>query len=250
MHPGGSDSKRSFRYPHQTTLYTRFSALEWTIYALLSVYGGHGVAEHRSVWSDPILSWDEHAFSTNRVWSLRVIRRERVPSQLVLTQTVSISFVHLIKQKPIALDLACSEYSGGRLLGHNRNDRMLSALLSYRYLGKSDCLLAISSPITRSTILIWKRLYLLWSFRRFNFKQWPWLVLSARACRGGGQSCVSADLTVFRLHRVVNISARFVLQNRFAPDFRPRYELLRSESWAKSCSAFGDCWHVSSAGSR
>ena len=70
-------------------------------------------------------------FPTNRVWSLRVIRGERVPNQLVLTQTVSISFVQLIKQNPIALDLAYSEYSGGRLLGHNRDDRMLSALLSY-----------------------------------------------------------------------------------------------------------------------
>jgi hypothetical protein len=70
-------------------------------------------------------------FPTNRVWSLRVIRGERIPNQLVLTQTVSICFVQLIKQNPIALDLAYSEYSGGRLLGHNRDDRMLSALLSY-----------------------------------------------------------------------------------------------------------------------
>ena len=70
-------------------------------------------------------------FPTNRVCRLSVIRGERVPNQLVLTQTVSISFVQLIKQNPIALDLAYSEYSGGRLLGHNRDDRMLSALLSY-----------------------------------------------------------------------------------------------------------------------
>ena len=70
-------------------------------------------------------------FPTDRVWSLRVIRGERVPNQLVLAQTVSISFVQLLKQKPISVDFADSDYSGGRLLGHNRDDSTLSALLSY-----------------------------------------------------------------------------------------------------------------------
>jgi len=70
-------------------------------------------------------------FPTNRVWSLRVIRGERVLNQLVLAQTVSISFVQMLKQKPISVDFAYSDYSGGRLLGHNRDDSMLSALLSY-----------------------------------------------------------------------------------------------------------------------
>ena len=42
-----------------------------------------------------------------------------------------ISFVKLIKQKPISVDLAYSEYSCDRLLGHNCDDSSLSALLSY-----------------------------------------------------------------------------------------------------------------------
>jgi len=73
----------------------------------------------------------EMLYSTNRIWSLRVIRGERVPNRLVLTQIVSLSLVELIKQNPFALDLSYSEYSGGGLLGYKRDDSTLSALLSY-----------------------------------------------------------------------------------------------------------------------
>lgn len=73
----------------------------------------------------------EMLYSTNRIWSLRIIRGERVPNRLVLTQIVSLSLVELIKQNPFALDLSYSEYSGGGLLGYKRDDSTLSALLSY-----------------------------------------------------------------------------------------------------------------------
>ena len=47
----------------------------------------------------------EMLYSTNRICSLRIIRGERVPNRLVLTQIVSLSLVELIKQNPFALDL-------------------------------------------------------------------------------------------------------------------------------------------------